>query len=68
MAAAHAETRRRVVAASVLLGDLCGGGNELRRETAEQHAAHADRRALQEVASRDRPIHAEFFVEGVSAI
>ena len=53
MAAAHAEPRRWVVAGAILFGDFGGGGNQLRCESAEQYAAHADRRALQEVASRD---------------
>ena len=60
--AAHAETLRRVVAGAILLGELGGCGDELRCKSAEQHAADADRRALQEVASCDRLVHAEFFV------
>ena len=62
MAAAHAEAHRRVIAGAILFRDFSGRRDQLRSESAEQHAAHAERRALQEVASRDRTIHAEVFV------
>jgi hypothetical protein len=67
MTAAQAEPRRRVIAASILLRDLCCRGNEPGRKSAKHDAAHAERRALQEVASRDRSIHAEVFVGGFHA-
>jgi hypothetical protein len=65
MTAAQAEPRRRVVTSLVLISHFCRSRNQLRRESAKQDAAHAERRALQEVASRDGPIHAEVFVGGL---
>jgi hypothetical protein len=45
-----------------LVRDVGRGRNELGSESAEQHATNTDGRALQEIASRDRPIHAEVLV------
>lgn len=65
MTPAQTKPRRWVVAALVLIRNFGRGRNQLRRESAKQYAAHAERRALQEVASSDGPIHAEVFIGGL---